>query len=391
MIVLPSTISHVKNLLRYSVVGLLFLLINRAALAKECSCEASVQIERANGTIEYIDPYEVLSEIPVFNLATGDSVRVHVYFSMNLCLTPVVLKRFNNIALPDEPSSIFMDYKLVDPGYYYFAGTASNIEYSIPVGFIIIQAPTSTLYLRVFLRGAYSPDLGSMRDDLRVNGNLPYFGSYFVSGIFESPQVIWSPLSTAAQYVSGPDAIVDWVRVEFRDSQDPSFIHWVEYACVQRDGDIVQSDGVSPITVILPNEEFYVTVRHHNHLGVMSTSPILLGPDPISIDFTDPSYPTFGSDAQVQIGSVMALWPGNSKYSSSGDLSIKYIGLNDDRDPILQRVGGTVPTTIVSGYYNEDLNLDGVVKYTGANNDRDVILQTIGGSMPTAVRVEQIP
>ena len=70
---------------------------------------------------------------------------------------------------------------------------------------------------------------------------------------------------------------------------------------------------------------------------------------------------------------------------------MKYVGNNNDRDPILARIGGTVPTNTVSGYYNEDVNLDGVVKYVGANNDRDITLQNIGGTMPTAVRMEQMP
>jgi hypothetical protein len=32
-----------------------------------------------------------------------------------------------------------------------------------------------------------------------------------------------------------------------------------------------------------------------------------------------------------------------------------------------------------------------VVSYTGANNDRDLILQTIGGVVPTATRLQQLP
>jgi len=31
------------------------------------------------------------------------------------------------------------------------------------------------------------------------------------------------------------------------------------------------------------------------------------------------------------------------------------------------------------------------VKYTGADNDRDPVLVTIGGSVPTAVRNAQVP
>jgi len=42
-------------------------------------------------------------------------------------------------------------------------------------------------------------------------------------------------------------------------------------------------------------------------------------------------------------------------------------------------------------YDARDVNLDGNLRYSGANNDRDIILQTIGGSVPTAVRVGQIP
>ncbi len=72
-------------------------------------------------------------------------------------------------------------------------------------------------------------------------------------------------------------------------------------------------------------------------------------------------------------------------------LSKRTLPLEDDRDPILTRNGGTVPTNTVSGYYTEDINLDGLVKYTGADNDRDPVLATIGGTVPTAVRVAQLP
>ena len=35
--------------------------------------------------------------------------------------------------------------------------------------------------------------------------------------------------------------------------------------------------------------------------------------------------------------------------------------------------------------------MDGQVKYTGTNNDRDLILQNVGGVVPTNIRVEQMP
>jgi hypothetical protein len=45
----------------------------------------------------------------------------------------------------------------------------------------------------------------------------------------------------------------------------------------------------------------------------------------------------------------------------------------------------------VNGYLNTDVNMDGTVKYTGQDNDRDPILQNIGGVVPTNIRVEQVP
>ena len=58
---------------------------------------------------------------------------------------------------------------------------------------------------------------------------------------------------------------------------------------------------------------------------------------------------------------------------------------------ILLAIGGVIPTTVVTGYRQEDLNLDGDVKYTNINNDRDLILQSIGGVIPTTIRYEQLP
>lgn len=65
---------------------------------------------------------------------------------------------------------------------------------------------------------------------------------------------------------------------------------------------------------------------------------------------------------------------------------IKYSGGDNDRDKVLQAIGGIVPTNTATGYRQEDVNLDGVTKYTGARNDRDAILQTIGGIVPTNTR-----
>ena len=83
----------------------------------------------------------------------------------------------------------------------------------------------------------------------------------------------------------------------------------------------------------------------------------------------------------------MLLWSGNVVR----DGALRYTGSGNDRDPILQAIGGSVPTATASGYGPGDVNMDGVVKYTGSGNDRDALLQNIGGSVPTQARMEQLP
>jgi len=156
---------------------------------------------------------------------------------------------------------------------------------------------------------------------------------------------------------------------------------------LHRNGWVTSADGHSPIDFSAGAASYFLRVRHRNHLGVTTSQPITLGPSTTTVDLTDPATATFGTDAQMDVNGVRMLWPGDA----NTDGAVKYFGPYNDRDKILQAIGGSVPTATVTGYRAEDVNLDGVVKYTGLRNDRDVILQTIGGTVPTAVRVEQRP
>lgn len=107
-----------------------------------------------------------------------------------------------------------------------------------------------------------------------------------------------------------------------------------------------------------------------------------------SVDFTDPGTNTYGTDTQKNVSGTMVLWPGNVH---ANDHTVKYTGLNNDREPILSAVGGSTPTnTVPDVYAMEDVNMDDTIQYTGAGNDRDIILVTVGG-VSTNTRAEQLP
>ena len=133
--------------------------------------------------------------------------------------------------------------------------------------------------------------------------------------------------------------------------------------------------------------DYHIAVRHRNHLGCMTTGPVAVSPTMPLLDFSSTGTLTYGTEARKFSVGKELLWMGDVVW----DRTLKYIGTTNDRDPILVRVGGLIPTNTALGYYPEDATLDGVVKYVGGSNDRDPILVNIGGSIPTATRVEQIP
>lgn len=237
----------------------------------------------------------------------------------------------------------------------------------------------------LFLEGAYDQVSGLMRDDLRGLGLLPSTEPYTALGY----SLITGGSATAIEGLfatTGSNAVVDWVFVELRDANDPNTVMATSVGLVKRNGQVVSTSGEELSFRVLPGQ-YHVAFRHRNHLGFMTAAPVQLVAEPVLLDMTLASTPTWGTNARKQVGEKMVMWTGNVL----NDDRLKYTGAGNDRDPILAAIGGTVPTATSQGYRLEDTNLDGIVRYTGANNDRDPILANIGGIVPTDVRMQQLP
>ena len=255
-------------------------------------------------------------------------------------------------------------------------------------GNVTLEFAPLQLNVKAFLGGPYDNTLSLMSDRLREDAFTPLTEPYSAIGLpiefypggdFVNPAVF-------ADF--GPNSIVDWILVHLRDKDAPQNIVATKVALLQRDGDIVALDGLSPLSFdCLDPELFYISIQHRNHLHVMTANAVAMGIAPVLVDFTDPLTPTFGVDAQDVVSGTNVLWPGNC----IPDNLVKYVGINNDRDPILVRIGGAIPTAIAGGYLMEDVNMDGIAKYMGIFNDRDIQLVVIGGVIPTAVRLEQLP
>lgn len=239
--------------------------------------------------------------------------------------------------------------------------------------------------VKCLLSGPYNSATGLMNDQLRAQGRIPLTHPYAAMA-----WPVTGPTATSIPVLSvtGANAIIDWVVLELRSAATPAQVIERRACLLQADGDVVDVDGVSPVGFCAPPNNYHVAVRHRNHLAVMTATPWSLAPVAVSIDLTTPATATFGTAARKSVGSALALWPGNARWSDS---FLAYTGSANDRDAILTYLGGINPNSVLFGYTHQDLNLDGQIKYTGTANDRDLILQSVGSSTPNYVRLQQLP
>ncbi|MEE9431275.1 MAG: NosD domain-containing protein [Melioribacteraceae bacterium] len=120
------------------------------------------------------------------------------------------------------------------------------------------EPQTIDVSLKVMLEGPYNSS--AMNASLTLPTVSPYGDGKSVNSI---------PVVTSNE-------VVDWVMVELRDENDSSIILETQSAFILKDGTIVDTDGSSPLSFIEPNGNYFVSVKHRNHLGIMSGSAIFM-------------------------------------------------------------------------------------------------------------------
>lgn len=348
----------------------------------------TVTIRSAVSAAVPASPNFVHATICWFNVNTGTPVEWNLNFGTS---ASEVCDPFTG-GIPTPPSAsdpqaqfgvlIYGEANTVTAGGYYDLAEVRVETYEMRAMF----------YGTVMLGGAYDPGTQRMSANLNVQGLIPMTEPFTALGY---PQMNGGGGETTSATVLGTNypagRVVDWVRLELRAFADPAQVVATRQALVLQNGQIIAATGPSNILFNVIHGNYYVAVRHRNHLGAMTSTPITVpypGGGVWGYYFASTGFQCSGATARNVQGSVALLWPGDV----TGDHVVKYTGTGNDRDPILSAIGGTVPTNTLTGQYRmEDVNLDGVVKYAGTANDRDMILQTIGGATPTATRVEQVP
>ena len=259
-----------------------------------------------SGNLQHVGVIGNLINVSNFTLSTG-SPALNAGIDISLLVSEGFSDRYGNIVDRKNPN----------------IGAVDNSELE-PTGF------------NVYLQGSYAS--GSMITKLKGAELIPKSQPYNISpwnyNGNESVQTI-------------PLEIVDWVLVELRSDISSSSIAAKRAAFVRSDGSIVDLDGYSPVNFYgINNGEYYIILRHRNHLSIMSANKVALTEFSTLYDFTDSSTSAYGNELAVL---------GDGKYGM-------YSGDGDANGTVNVLDYGTVGNMLFqTGYLAGDLDLNGTV------------------------------
>jgi len=156
-------------------------------------------------------------------------------------------------------------------------------------------------------------------------------------------------------FTANPD-IVDWVLIQLRTVTASSTTVATRAAFLKSNGVVVDLDGNSPISFFVSGgtQEYYLVIKHRNHLPVMSSLSFQINENTPLYNFTIAQNKAYGVESMVNLGDGnYGLFAGDA--NGNGQIQ------NNDSENFWKTQYG------IFGYYNGDFNLNTQVQ----NNDRE--------------------
>jgi hypothetical protein len=212
---------------------------------------------------------------------------------------------------------------------------------------------STTLDLKVYLEGPYQ-DI-SMTTLINQNNYLPLNQPYHV--------LPWSYQGTESVNQIPGSTIVDWLLLELREtvgdvSTATTATRIAQQAVfLKNDGKLVSMDGASLPEFNVPvNYNLFVVLWHRNHLGIISSAPLLKVNGNYTYDFSSGVGQVYGGvTAHKEI--VPGLWGMVAADGNADGL----IDASDKNDTWITQAG-------LTGYYAGDFNLDTQVNNVDKND-----------------------
>jgi hypothetical protein len=236
---------------------------------------------------------------------------------------------------------------------------STNLSFQFGRQYAITDAKGIKLNMKVMLEGPYNTTTTKMNDNLRLSALIPSLEPFTNLSFTHKNGGGGETVLPAIWAVSTDNAIVDWIFVELRHKTNPTNILYTRAALVQKDGDVVDTDGVSPLyfNQASPND-YYIAIRHRNHFGFRTAGFYNLTATPTVLNFTSTTTPValYGINPLKTIGTTRVLYAGDA----NRDGTVNAI----DRNAYWRiQNGGTF------NYLNTtaDFNLDGTINAVDRN------------------------
>jgi hypothetical protein len=273
------------------------------------------------------------------------------------------------------------------------------------------------LHAKALLQGAYNASSKLMNDKLRNSeansiGNLPTSNIIPTTDPYRSAPYNFTHTNNALtetvvskdfsnpfiDQLNAENNIVDWVFVELRSAVSPgNTVIQTRSALIQRDGDIVELDGESPLYFKnIPEANYTVAIKHRNHLA-MCTNPATFTQilsseaNTPTLDFTSLASSklmgTAGLNYFNQNGSNF-LYAGNTNLNGN----IRWNAPYSDKDYILNTVLSKHAENILLNSYSEgDIDLNREVRWSAPNSDIDFLFSIPLSNSVAAVKSQALP
>jgi len=218
--------------------------------------------------------YEFISEggnviIELTNLADDLDI-----FLLSICdNVQNEVARSDNSGLMDE----LISTTVTAGTYYIMIDGVEDAESNFTVS-LKCNRPPILVRLKASIEGAYETSTNLMTDNFRMQlSTTEPFTSLGFTHTGDGGGETFNPMILVT---TGNDAIMDWAFIELRIAAAPQLAPIATRAAlVQRDGDIVDMDGISPVEFGNIPDDYYIAVKMRNHLGVMTDVPVFVGFD----------------------------------------------------------------------------------------------------------------
>lgn len=145
-----------------------------------------------------------------------------------------------------------------------------TVNITVPARSYSLWIEGVTVRAKIFLEGAYNPSTNLMNTSLNDNSNLPFT----------------SPYSEDLRTVTSIDeTITDWILVQLYEelTNEPVVSRSV---FLKKDGMLCLEDGTTTIPLDAGEGDYYLVLKHRNHLKVASKTKISVSASTVMYDFT---------------------------------------------------------------------------------------------------------